>query len=169
MAFTDWEEVRKWTSEEKPQMLIITYNDYQSLILGKESTYDGIVINPYGRNIVVKKELINDMASRKTVIKKEKSVAIGLPKDYPEEMVQALKKYFNESKMVKSAYLLWMVREKEQSYLLILDSDEKPEIIYPIVGDVCKPYLNGKFVDVIPLNTSLGVSAVENQQPFYKI
>lgn len=168
MAFTDWEEVRKWTDEDNPQMLVIDYNDYQSMILESESQYAGFVINPYGENLVISKELISNIVQGESTVKKGESVAIGLPKNHPEEMEQALKEYFDDFKKIKSAYLLWMVRNGEQSYLLVLDSDEKPEIIYPQIGDVCKPYLNGEFVDMIPLNSSLGLSATEEQQPFYK-
>ena len=168
MAFTDWKEVRKWTNEDNPQMLVIDYNDYQSIILENESKYAGFTINPYGQNIVISRELINNIYSGEKVMKKGESVAIGLPKDYPEEMVRALKQYFTESKKIKSAYLLWMVRDGEQSYLLVLDSDEKPEMLYPLIGDICIPHLNGKFVDMIPLNSSLGLSATEEQRPFYK-
>jgi len=164
-VFTDWIEMEKWNKDEKA--IVLTFEDYAKIATNNQELV-GIVINPYGENLVLDREVIVNIVSGKAVMRKGESVAIGLPRDYPEEMVQALKRYFDEFKKIKSAYLLWMVRNGEQSYLLVLDSDEKPEMIYPKIGDVCKPYLNGIFVDMIPLTSSLGISATENQQPFYK-
>ena len=166
-AFTDWSEVDKWNNDTEMKTMVFTLRDYAGAFTNNQELV-GIVINPYGENLVLNREMIYSVVSGKHMMKKGESVAIGLPKEYPDEMVRVLIKYFGDIKKIKSAYLLWMVRNEEQSYLLVLDSDEKPEMIYPQIGDVCKPYLNGKFVDMIPLNSSLGLSATEEQQPFYK-
>ncbi|SMC29646.1 SseB protein N-terminal domain-containing protein [Clostridium acidisoli DSM 12555] len=168
MAFTDWTELSKWKSQPNQQTLILSYNDYQAIILKDDSTYEGFVINPYGENIVLEKNLIQNITQRFEKIKKGESVMIGLPKEYPFDMVQQMIIHFDNIKVVKAAYLLWMARGDESSYLLVLDIVGIPHNVFPQIADVCKPYLKGKLLDMIPMNTAFGKNAIENQQPFYQ-
>lgn len=148
---------------------MLSYNDYQSVILKDDSAYEGFVINPYSANIVLEKNSIQNINQRYQQIKKDESVMIGLPKEYPYDMVQKLKIYFDKTKIVKTAYLLWMVRGEEASYLLVLDFVGVPQVVFSQIADVCQPYLKEKLLDIIPLNTVFGKSAIENQQPFYQV
>ena len=166
-AFTDWSEVIKWNEDEEMKTAVFTLQDYARIIANNQEL-TGIVINPYGENLVLDRETIGGIVLGKRVMKKGEPVATGLPQDYPEQMVQALTRYFDKSKIIKCAYLLWMVRNEEQSYLLVLDSNEDLEEIYPKIGDVCKPHLHGKFVDMVPLCSSLGTDVTKNHQPFYE-
>lgn len=168
MAFTDWTELRKWQNKANQQTLILSYEDYQGAILKDDSAYEGFVINPYGENIVLDKNSIKNINQRFQHVKKDESVLLGLPKEYPYDMVEKLKLYFNKVKVVKAAYLLWMVRGEEASYLLVLDFVGVPETVFPKIADVCQSYLKGKLLDMIPMNTVFGKSAIENQQPFYQ-
>ncbi|MBB6716807.1 enhanced serine sensitivity protein SseB [Clostridium gasigenes] len=168
MAFTDWTELGKWKIETNQQTLILSYDDYQGVILKDDSTYEGFVINPYGANIVLDKNLIQNINQRFQQMKKGESVMLGSPKEYPYDMAEKLNIYFDKVQVVKRAYLLWMVRGEEASYLLVLDFVGVPQTVFPKIADVCQPYLKGKLLDMIPIGTVFGKSAIENQQPFYQ-
>ena len=101
------------------------------------------------------------------IIQKGESVMLGIPKEYPTDMVNKLKEYFVKMQNVDKAYLLWMVRGKESSYLLVLDSKISPQQLFPLIGQICQPFLNGKLLDMVLANSGLGKSAIEGQAPFF--
>lgn len=63
MAFTDMEELKKWKDVEGQQFFAMTFEDYAGLLLrkdseGKTNPAAGFVINPFGGNVVVSKEML---------------------------------------------------------------------------------------------------------------
>ena len=69
-------------------------------------------------------------------------------------MVNALKNFFSQNHLVKAAYLLWMVKGNVASYLLILDFDGTQQTIFSKITNLCHPFLEGKLLDMLPINTS---------------
>lgn len=62
MAFTDWTELKKWKDEENQQTFAMSFDDYMDMLFrkdqnGSENPAAGFVINPYGGNIAITKEL----------------------------------------------------------------------------------------------------------------
>jgi len=57
LAFTDWEELRKW-SKEKEQTLILHYDDLKAMVLKDNLNMKGFIINPYGQNFLITPELM---------------------------------------------------------------------------------------------------------------
>jgi len=167
MAFTDWKEIRKWTQEENIQTVILACEDYQQILTKEDSLYAGFVINPYGANIVLDKEILENVHSSEMTMQAGESVMVGVPKDYPTDMVEKLKQRFEEIRDIKCAYLLWMVRNAEMSYLLVLDASGSEQKLFPVVGEICQPYLKGSFLDMVSLNSQFGQNAAKNQKPFY--
>lgn len=167
MAFTDWKEIGKWSQEENLQTIILTCEDYQKFLTKEDSPYAGFVINPYGANIMLNNEILENIHSNEMTMQAGESVMIGEPKDYPTEMVRKLKQMFKDIKEIRCAYLLWMARNNETSYLLVLDANGNEQKLFPVVGEICKPYLKGNFIDMVPFSSQFGQRAVENQKPFY--
>lgn len=167
MAFTDWNEIKKGEQIEGKQTLVLTYEDYRKIIIKNHSPYKGMVINPFGENVVLSKQLLADTRENERIIQKGESVMLGLPREYPIDMVNKLKEYFVFTQNVDKAYLLWMVRDKESSYLLVLDTEVSPRQLFPIIGQICQPFLNGKLLDIILANSSLGKNVVEEHFPFF--
>lgn len=165
MAFTDWDELKKWKQNQKT--LILLYDDYQEIILRKESMYQGIVINPFGENIVLDRKILASTRENMETVQKGESVMLGKPKEYPTDLVNELKKYFVIMKSVDKAYLLWMVRGNESSYLLVIDSKMSTQQLFPSIGQICQPFLRGKLLDIILADSSLGKAAIEEQTPFF--
>ena len=167
MAFTDWDELKKWNQDYNQQALILSYEDYQGIIIKNDSAYQGMVINPFGENIVLDRQIMNNTRKREHIIQKGESVMIGIPKEYPTDMVNKLKEYFAKMQNVEKAYLLWLVRGKESSYLLVLDSPISPQQLFPPIGQICQPYLKGKLLDMVLADSGLGKCAIEGQTPFF--
>ena len=58
---------------------------------------DGIVINPYGANIILTSDMLNDIKNISLKAEKSKSeIMVGEPKEYPVKMVRAMSDYFKE-------------------------------------------------------------------------
>lgn len=62
MAYTDMEELKKWKDVEGQQFFSMTFDDYATMLLqkddqGRTSPAAGFVINPFGGNIVVSREM----------------------------------------------------------------------------------------------------------------
>lgn len=167
MAFTDWGELKKWKQNQNQQTLVLSYEDYQEIIIKNDSVYQGMVINPFGENIILDRQMLNNTRKNEHIIQKGESVMVGIPKEYPTDMVNKLKEYFGKMQNVEKAYLLWMVRGKESSYLLVLDSKISPQQLFPLIGHICQPFLKGKLLDMVLADSGLGKGAIEGQTPFF--
>lgn len=172
MAFTDWEQLSKW-SQEKEETLVLTYADLKSIVFKDTDSIKGFVINPYGQNIIITPKLMEYFQQRKSEItlKKDSKIFLGQPADYPYEMVDALIAFFKNRKEVDSAYLFLAHREEDitPNLLFVIDfSGDKMEL-FPQIADIAQNYLGkNDFVDIIALDTSFGKDATKDATPFYK-
>lgn len=62
MAYTDWTELKKWKDEENQQTFALGFDDYAAMLLrkdkeGNSSPAAGFVINPFGGNIAITREM----------------------------------------------------------------------------------------------------------------
>lgn len=167
MAFTDWKELYKWNSSKEQQTVIFGYKDFQSIMKEARDVYSGIVINPFGANIVITLPMLDGLEND-CIIKKEEQVLIGIPAEYPTELINNLCIYFDKEKSVDKAFLLWMVRGEEGSYLLILDSKEDPNILYPRIGNFCSRLLKDKMLDIVSVNSDFGKNVIKEHKSFYE-
>lgn len=168
--FTDWEEVKKWNSDDNIKMLILTFQDCKAIAMVEDNEHKGFVLNPCGQNIVFGEELIRQIERENGKPEKEETVMLGIPENYPVQMVEAIKKSLVHMPSVKSAYLLLMIRgESDKSYLLIVDSSEEHNGIFEKIGDIAMEYLGEEEkLDFVPLSSEFGQSAIEGHTPFYK-
>ncbi|MCD7835537.1 MAG: SseB family protein [Lachnospiraceae bacterium] len=70
MAFTDWSELKKWRDEDGQQTLAMSFDDYMDMLFkkeagGKENPAAGFVINPFGGNIAITREMAMIFISNK--------------------------------------------------------------------------------------------------------
>ncbi|MFQ7310005.1 MAG: enhanced serine sensitivity protein SseB C-terminal domain-containing protein [Mediterraneibacter sp.] len=166
-AFTDWNEVKKWKENEELQAVIMPYEDYRKMICNDSTPYAGMVINPYSENIVLTREVLQNIYAKEVKISAGNKVMVGIPKEYPTDMVEELKRKLRTFPDIRSAYLLWMVREKTGSYLLILDAGGKEQRWFPVIERICIPYLRGKILDMTTVNSSFAQAVIKDQKPFY--
>ncbi len=178
LAFTDWDELKKWQNNEHQQTLIVTFDDISGMVLQESSRWDGFVINPYGESIVFNKphiKALKDEAERRAsggaieqVIEKETTVQLGEPSDYPKAMVKAICAHLKKKKNVKAAYLRLMSKDDEQSYLVVVDFTGDRRETFDGIGKAAWDHLNGMYIDLVPFDTDFGQQAAMGVEPFYK-
>ncbi len=61
MAFTDLQELQKWKKEDNQQIFGFEFKDYVRMIVAEGSTSCGVIINPYGHNLMIPKEMLENM------------------------------------------------------------------------------------------------------------
>ncbi|HYH02101.1 MAG TPA: enhanced serine sensitivity protein SseB [Bacillota bacterium] len=171
LAFTDWEELGKWSSEPE-QTLISTYDDLKSMVLNNEEIR-GFVINPYGQSVVITPELIDYFTRRKTeiVVEEDTQILLGQPADYPEEMVNALQQFFEEHHEVEKAYLFLaqIPGAPQPNWLLVVDFIGEKNSLFPQIAAVTQGFLGAdEYIDLVPMDSAFGGNAAQDATPFYQ-
>lgn len=64
MAFTDIQELQKWKMEPNQQVFGFDFKDYVGMVMAENSTSDGVIINPFGHNLMIPKEMIAGMVQK---------------------------------------------------------------------------------------------------------
>lgn len=175
IAFSDWNELKKWKNNENQQTLVVTYKDLETMILGNSQGSNGFVINPFGENVLFNREMINvfkDIPEQRTTarpytVEKETTVKLGQPREYPHQMIDVIRKYMRKHKEIKKGFLQLMVKDNEQSYSMIVDFDGDKDNVFSGIANAAMPFLNGFFIDMVPLNSDFGQSASKDVEPFY--
>lgn len=172
--FTDWNEVYKWKEVTSPKTLIMGFDDVHSIV-SNGNKYVGVVINPFGENHVIMIDQINFIKNKKEsiekgystqVVKEATQVFLGEPKNYPSEMVNAIKDYLSKNYIIDRVWLRLMTKNNESSLLLVIDSKNDRDFVFKSIIDIAKPYLGNMFLDMIMYNDS-NERFVNNVEPFY--
>jgi hypothetical protein len=172
IAFTDWEELAKW-SKEKEETLISTYDDLKGMVLKDTVNIKGFVINPYGQNIMITPEIMQYFSKKKSeiVIEKDTKVLLGQPSNYPYEMANALTKFFKKHKEVESAYLFLSHKEGDDksNLLFVIGFVGEKATLFPQIAAVAQGYLGkDEYIELISLDSAFGKDATKDSTPFYK-
>ncbi|MBD5498785.1 MAG: enhanced serine sensitivity protein SseB [Lachnospiraceae bacterium] len=175
-VFTDHNELAKWQKMEKPNTLILTFDDYAAF-LEKNEQAEGIVINPFSDNFVLNRKLMAHLKTQKDLrtkgvsrnkITKDTKVMVGEPKEYPTEMVEALQAHMKGVPAIERAWLRLMMKDNVQSFLVVVDFAGNREEIFGQIAAVARPHLKNIYLDMIPYQDGFGKKAVENVEPFYQ-
>ena len=169
IAFTTEEEVHKWQKEKTQQSIIYTFEDY-AMISTNNDNIEGFIIDPKGCNLVFTKDMIKNIKSNITsesTVEKDSQIELGIPKDYPQELVDKLKDLFMNIPQIKRAYLQLMVKDEAMSYLVLIDADGNEKEYFNTIASAAIPFLNGMPLNLAPLNTEFGQKAIEEFSPFY--
>lgn len=178
-VFTDWEEIRKWTNCPSNKTAVLGFDNYAEMVLkdDKAEKIEGIAINPFGANYILDRKVIEHIKTKKDVltkgvakqrVTKDTQVTLGEPKDYPTEMVEAIKAHLKENAIVKRAWLRLMYKEGEYSYLLVVDFEGDRNNVFGKIADTARPYLGDMYIDMVPFADDFGSRAVEGVEPFYQ-
>ena len=171
-VFTDWIELRKWRNIANEQTLITTYDDLCTMV-EKTAAHAGFVINPCGESILITRDLIeqfnNPQPLQSYTVKEDTQVKIGIPADYPKAMTNAISKYLKSQKNVKSAYLVLMEKEGEQSFLIAVDFTRNRQITFNGIASAATPHLKKEqFIDMVSLDSGIGINISSKYSPFYR-
>lgn len=168
IAFTDWQELRKWQKNKNQKALILTYEKFQEIISKNKNLYQGLVINPFSDNLVLNRKLVVDSQKKIQKISNGTTIMLGIPKEIPEGMINALNSYFIKEKNVNKAYLLWMVEADDSGFLLVLDVNISKPQLFDAIGKICNPFLKKQQLNMVFANSNLGQLAIKEDAPFYE-
>lgn len=171
-AFTDEESLAKgnWAGGVVPKAMVVTLEDYCTMILSSPKGANGIVINPFEESLQVPRSTLARLNGKAVphIVKKDTEVKLGEPKEYPQELVDAVKGYLKTKKEVSKAYLQQMIRDGEESYLLIVDFDGiDRKQLFEGIAEAASPYLKDKLLDMVPYTEAFGQQAAQKVHPFY--
>lgn len=95
------------------------------------------------------------------------TLQIGDPSEVSEPLAHSIKAYLKKQKGVKKAYLKWMVKGEEQSYLLIVDFEGSQEELFRGIAQAATPHLNGSLLDITD-SDGWAAEHVRDTEPLYK-
>ena len=175
--FTDWEELRKWEPFRfgKVDTLILPFDEMVSLV---ESSQGPVVINPFGDALVMPFGMLDHIRKVKVgkkrqnivqrqVVKEDTRVAIGPPKKYPMEMVDAIRKHAESVPAIKAIWLKMMIKDEEESFLIVVDAEGDAQECFGGIAGAASPYQPKEFgIYMVPLTEEFGRNAATGE-PFY--
>ena len=112
-AYTSTEELIK-QYKEKTQSIVCDFNQYIKMVTSGQDGPVGLVIDPSGENILINREIMKG-------IRDEDRMRIGDFKEEqePEELKNALKRFFDEEGTIESAYLFVTLKLGQINLLLV--------------------------------------------------
>jgi len=169
-AFTDWEEFYLWSTDTQAQAIVATLEDYSAMIVKNDEGAQGLVINPYGESLLLSRETLSQIEGNAIAytVETDTEAFLGEPKKYPSAMVEAIAEHLKLQPSVKKAYLRLMVKEGEQSYLIVVDFENTAkEALFDGIASAALPHLYDIYLDMIPYSDGFGQRATEDCEPFY--
>ena len=175
-AFTDWAELRKLCGPKDQKTVILTFDDYASMLAG-DSRAAGFVVNPLGTPLTLDRDFVSFLAKQKQekagysrqTISKNTKVLLSTPQDYPQELVDALRLAVAPVKEVDKLFLRLMTRPGQgaSSYLIIVKHSGNQDIVFKTIADAARPHLNNLYVDMVPYESDFGRDAAKDIDPFF--
>ena len=170
-VYTDWVALKQWRDIPDEQTIITSYKDISSMVLSNPQS-KGFVINPYSHNVAVLRNIIEHINAgplSQWTVKEETKVYLGTPANDPVAIKSAVSKYLKKQKNVKSAYLALMEKDKEFSFLIVVDFVGDRNTTFQGIASAAVPQLKqGELIDMVPADSDIGEQVMHDFQPFYK-
>lgn len=169
-AFTDWGALGKWSDTPNQDTLVVQLDDIASMVLSEKLDCVGVVINPCGQELFLDRQRLAYLTghSNPQVIKENTQVMIGEPANYPSALVDAVIETVKPLREVKKIWLALMVKEGEQSYLLVVDHKGDRSRVNDAIAQAAMPHLDHMFLDIVDADSDFGKSVAGGRKPFFK-
>lgn len=175
-AFTDWKQLRKLCGPKDQQTLVLSFDDYASLLAG-ESRAAGFVINPLDMPLTLERDFVAGLSKQKKAqsgyshqtIQKDTKVLFSEAKDCPQALLDQVRLAVAPLKEVKRLYLRLMTRPElhQSSYLIIVEHSGDQAAVFRTIADAARPHLGNHYVDMVPFDSQFGKAAAQDAQPFF--
>lgn len=176
-AFTDWQELHRWQKDYKSNTVVLTFDEFATMILKDGCDAIGFVINAFNQNISFPKDQVASLAEQKKLhdthgisrqeIKSDSKIEIGKPKEEPKELLDGISEYFAKTPEVNAGYMMFMRKDEKISILIIVDFNGNEDEIFGKIGEAAKPYLKDIPLAMVSVETPLGKNASQQTTPFY--
>lgn len=164
--FTDWNELRKYDMESKFVCMAGGFKEMANFA-GKS---DGIVINPFGSNIMLNAQMLDDIARISAEYKKSSSkISVSDPKKYPLAMVRKISEVLWEKPDIENAYLKTMIKDGKESYLVALKGKlpENKTALFDEIAENALSLSDNIPIDFIDYSSAFAQKVFKNTSPFY--
>lgn len=180
MCFTSFDELKKWDAYDPETMDVIrhTYGDLYSLIT-KQNVYNGVIIDPYGENVALKSELMDNIAKvlipmKVKAEKIDNSNGDGLKpaQNYSQEMADAIKNYLATNENVNKAFLMETMRPgtDKATIVVVVDMVEGADIkpAFNAIGANARKFLApNESIGVMLAKDPMVEQLIADVEPFY--
>ena len=175
-AFTDWEELRKFSKLKEQRVVMLRFDNYAEMVL-KDDRTAGMVINPLGLSLTLDRKSLENMAKKKAElargyaeeqVEKDTQVMVGDPEEEPEELLDAVCELAEKREEIQRLWLREMVRQDGMKrYIIVVDHTGVQDEVFQAIAQAAAPHFGKLPVDMIPYGTSFAEAATEDAMPFY--
>lgn len=176
VMFTGKDEYEQWENMKNIDTILLAFDDFAAL-MEKNQEAAGVVLNPFSDNLIITRVNMEHLKTQKELrtkgiavhkVTKDTKVQIGDPKEYPGEMVEAIKRYLPSVQDVNRVWLRLMIKDGNPSLLLVVDQSGVKEVVFRAIAEVAKPYLRKTYIDIVAYQDDFGKKAAEGAEPFYE-
>lgn len=162
---------------KEEQLVEIPYNKLKYLIIDAGAEISGIVIAPFEENIVLDRKLIEiiDAQTMGMSLRREEHVGrikLRKPENVPNGLIDALKKFFETSLKVESAWLIKAKTENEsdEHWMLLIDFYGEKTELFPQVAEIMKPYMKqGEKFELVQKSKDFETKQIEPAKIYTRI
>lgn len=181
-AFTDEEELRKFSGRKTQQTAVLRFDDYVSLVRRNEKAC-GFVVNPLGLSLTLDRKTLENLAKQKQelaqraaqqpaysqdTIEKDTQVMVGDPDQIPQDMLDAVSQMAQGRTDIRTLWLRQMIRpDGVQSLIIVVDHTGQQNEVFEAIAQAARPHFGTLPVDMIPYGTSFAQAATEGVAPFF--
>ena len=168
-AFTCREELEKWPFE-RGEIMEMPFHVLQSMV-DKDARLDGIVINPFGKALFLRRNHLTDINSTLRAATPRKELKMKATLDYPIGLPMAVKELCAQHPEVYRVWLLAAHSECDTAdhKLFVVDFDGQPGDLFPLLGKAVHLYLRqGEQLEMMKADIRLLRAAEQAARPIYE-
>ena len=168
-AFTCREELEKWPFE-RTEVAEVPFVALQAIVKNNDRL-DGLVIDPFGKALVLKRDHLSDIDNTLAAAQPRQSLKLKATRDYPIGLPLAVKELCESHKEV---YRVWILaargqQDNEDHKLLVVDFDGKGEDLFPHLAKAVRLYLRqGERLELMKADLRLLQIAQQAARPIYE-
>lgn len=176
--FTDLFEFQRFDTKHELSVQIVDFPQAREIA----KNMDGLVVNPFGVNIILDQPLIQSLMDNADVEltptrKPERSMGTTSYRihfetpdvDAVEDMLDILCDELPAKEEVRSVYIRQAFKDGDvrPHYLFVVDADGEQSDIYKFIAKLAMPHANGFDLEFTELTSEYGKKAIGTVRPFY--
>ncbi|GEM_PF-493560 len=175
--FTGVDELKKWAPAKGKHLILQNYNQFKDFVVGKNASYDGLVIDPYGASVTIKRGLIEkiDSAVKPMRVKSER-ISVedsGLqPAQYASPgLYAALSEVMSRNETINAAWMMQANRTGEKLPTTVVVVDLKggdTKNTFNALARTANEFLApGESIGIMPAYDRVAAGFIKTVKPFY--
>jgi len=168
-AFTCREELEKWPFD-RGEIAEMPFHALQTMV-EKNARLDGIVINPFGKALFLRRGHLGDMDRTLRAATPRKTLKMKATLDYPIGLPIAVKELMEHHPEVYRVWLLAAHSEGDTAdhKLFVVDFDGQPQDLFPHLAQAVRLYLRqGEQLEMMKADIRLLRAAEQAARPIYE-